>query len=478
MANARLFFWRINVKTFFTLLQILSTELERIAGEDANIIDASKKISVVSRRVLPALRHYSSWLLCVYHLLVAVQKKGNESPLPVQIREFWKVYANALTLLTSLFDVVQLPEIDYLLEEDEETLGFAPLAKDASSRRYLDANGAQKPRMDEPGLERSHPSIEMLYRIREFVIDGLDLVVSNKIPIALVDSESGKSFIYREEGLPPHFFSDPHIHRHTLSSTRIEREDIEQATSGLSDPAVDARSTVDEGSSASVSADMYRIVEGVERLVNDAAPEQLPFLDGGGGGGPPTPQGMTGAPFQDLNTAAGNHRSNTPMAPPGLYPPIRNGQPLAQAYTQRPALPSIPSIWNTGFSPQVADAPSPRTPPGLGQGQLSDNIGRSVPGYTRVVPNSFGQSARSMSSSWLPPSTGQAFSPWKGDAFDPYGSHPGAGSSLMNTSWANNAFVSSSIPSEVDYPVSGFNGRRTASQVGAIGQTPSYGQGG
>lgn len=181
MPNSPLFFQRINVKTFFTLLQILLAELERFAVEDSLSKDAKSgpdKVTAVARRVLPALRHYSSWLLIVSHSLVA-HKEEKDTPLAVQITEFWKIYANTLSLLASTFDVVHLPEIDYLLEEDEETLGFAPLHKDAASRRYLSATGKQKPRMTDAGVERSHPNIEMLYRIREFVIDGLDLVVSN-----------------------------------------------------------------------------------------------------------------------------------------------------------------------------------------------------------------------------------------------------------------------------------------------------------
>lgn len=59
----------------------------------------------------------------------------------------------------------------------EESLGFAPLDQDATSRRYLGSGDQLKPRMHDLGVERSHPNMEMLYRIREFVIDGLDLVV-------------------------------------------------------------------------------------------------------------------------------------------------------------------------------------------------------------------------------------------------------------------------------------------------------------
>ena len=168
------------MKTFFTLLQILLAEVERFAVEDPSNKDAKTgpdKVTVVARRVLPALRNYSSWLLTASSLLVSYQGE-KDSPLAVQIIEFWKIYANTLTLLASTFDVVNLPEIDYLLEEDEETLCFAPLAKEATSRRYFSSTGQQKPRMNDPGVERNHPNMEMLYRIREFVIDGLDLVVS------------------------------------------------------------------------------------------------------------------------------------------------------------------------------------------------------------------------------------------------------------------------------------------------------------
>lgn len=168
------------MKTFFTLLQILLAELERSAVEDPDSKDAKSKpdkVTVVARRILPTLRHYSSWLLTISPLLVACKEK--DTPLSVQIAEFWKIYANTLTLLALTFEVVDLPDVDYLLEEDEETLGFAPLDQKATSRRYMDADHRCKPRMHEEGVERSHPNIEMLYRIREFVIDGLDLVVGN-----------------------------------------------------------------------------------------------------------------------------------------------------------------------------------------------------------------------------------------------------------------------------------------------------------
>ncbi|GIJ85525.1 hypothetical protein Asppvi_004384 [Aspergillus pseudoviridinutans] len=522
VSNSRLFFQRINVKTFFTLLQILLAELERFAGEDSLSKDTKSgpdKITAVARRVLPALRHYSSWLLIVSHSLVA-HKEEKDTPLAVQITEFWKIYANTLSLLASTFDVVHLPEIDYLLEEDEETLGFAPLNKDAASRRYLSATGQQKPRMTDVGVERSHPNIEMLYRIREFVIDGLDLVVSNRIPIALVDDEDKKTFIYKEEGLPSQFFASPSGHHNTLSTASVEREDVQQVTKDAN-YAADSRSTFggSQSASASMSANMHRIVEGVERLVESdtyenapTLPDQLTF---------PRSTNQQPIPSNFFESSLNSTLRETdaparypPIAPPGLQlsmpnPTAGSAAPLSQSYTSRPTLPGIPSIWSTGLSPDIGGSSVPRTPPGLGQhpGQANtvDNrspdprhashdmttneliFRKSLVGQTSMH-NLLGGS--SSMSPWMSSSTPAAYHGLSGTGWDrsPLGraaSPPSLGvpsqpmsSGLVNASWANDAFLASTLSSGAGFPSSGPTSRRSASHFGTIGQTPSYGQGG
>lgn len=538
VSNACLFFQRINVKTFFTLLQILSAEVERFAAEDSNGKETkvgADKVTVVARRVLPALRHYSSWLLTVRDLLVACKEK--DTPLSVQITEFWKIYANTLTLLASTFDVVHLPDVEYLLEEDEETLGFAPLDKNVTSRRYLDMNGQRKPRMHDVGVERSHPNIEMLYRIREFVIDGLDLVVGNvwmlsyiyfcecflltmfqKIPIALVDDNDKKNFIYNEEGLPSQFFSSPQGHQNTLSSTSIEREDIQQATQD-SNNVVDTRSVFggSQSASASMSANMNRIVEGVERLVESDTYENAPsvpdYLSYSKMGGMPTasyPYGFDPTPTSREEAIPAR---NTPIAPPGLGPPMSKestirGSP-SQSYTSRPNLPGIPSIWNTALSPQVGDRTSPRTPPGLGQRPAGTNTNSPShhPSQDQLANDFlFRQSLVSQSQYPNTLNGSASLSPWPSSSTPPARHLLGAGapgwerdrlngassslfgvpsqpisSSLANASWANNAFLASTLSSGTSYPSSGTShdhNRRSASQLGAIGQIPPRGQGG
>ncbi|KKK13414.1 hypothetical protein P175DRAFT_047883 [Aspergillus ochraceoroseus IBT 24754] len=536
VSNASLFFQRINVKTFFTLLQILLAEVERFAVEDSNNKDTkvgADKVTVVARRILPALRNYSSWLLTVNNLLMAY-KEEKDTPLAVQVTEFWKVYANALTLLASTFDVVHLPEVDYLLEEDEETLCFSPFSKGATSRRYLDTNGQQKPRMNDPGVERNHPNIEMLYRIREFVIDGLDLVVGNKIPIALVDDEDKKTFIYKEDGLPSQFFASPPGHRHTLSSASIEREDIQQVKQNANCP-TDTRSVFggSQSASASISASMHRIVEGVERLVESdtyenapAVPEPLSFS--------PSTHPQLQRPASDQFYGLGTESilrtdsfpvRQTPIAPPGLGPPMANTSAAlarvssSQSYTPRPALPGIPSIWNTAFSPDVGDASSPRTPPGLRPHRVPAPMipeTATSPSHQHISPDSAmndlvlrqsliaqAQAQLQQGSSippWLSP-PGAAMhhqrlssSPWERDSLDattatPQQLHPGASfglpsqpmsSGLSNASWANDAFLASTLSSGAGYPRSGLGNTRQppSTQYGAIGQSPPCGHGG
>jgi hypothetical protein len=521
VSDARVFFQRINVKTFFTLLQILLVELERTASfEDSNGKDAlpsPDKVTVVARRILPALRHYSSWLLTNSQSL-AEQKEEKDSALSIQIKEFWKIYAGTLSLLASSFDVASLPEIDYLLEEDEESLGFAPLDQDATSRRYVGGGDQIKPRMHDLGVERSHPNMEMLYRIREFVIDGLDLVVSNRIPVALVDSEDKKTFIYQEEDLPSQFYSSPHGRQHALSSASIEREDIPQATQD-SHSVAEAQSLFggSQSASASMSANMNRIVEGVERLVDSDTyenapnvPDQFSFLSPVGE--IPTPTHVSpnanSYPFGEENSPS----LSTPIAPPpGLRPPVVNAADSlrassAQSYTPRPAIPSIPSIWTT-----TRDPAPPRTPPGLGP-----QVGQQAPLHPMAAANAM-SSERSLSQEqlahelmlrhnlaqtqysntmdvgsmptpWMSPSMSNTQSRptangWDRDshgrttfgAFEiPSQTHP---SSLGHPSWANEAFIASSLAQANPYS-SGIGGRKSATQLGAIGQTPPCGQGG
>ena len=179
--QAFFFFLRLNVKTMFTLLQVLQPELDclMLSGEEQGIgtdSERPERITAVARRVLPGLRQYSSWLTCTSALLAA---QIGDTTLNVQIKELWKIYANTLTLLAATFSAADLPSIDYLLEEDEDTIGFKPFEDESTPRRYYDqATGTRKPPFHAKGVERQHPNVEMLGRVRDFLTDGLTLALN------------------------------------------------------------------------------------------------------------------------------------------------------------------------------------------------------------------------------------------------------------------------------------------------------------
>ncbi|KAI9836318.1 MAG: hypothetical protein M1838_005083, partial [Thelocarpon superellum] len=163
--QAYFFFLRLNVKTFFALLQVLNGEVQ--TGEMAD------KISSVTRRILPGLRHCSTWLVANSALLAA---QVGDNSLNVQIKEMWRMYASSLTLLAATFAAETLPAAEYLLEEDEDTLGFKPFDTNATKSRYY-VGDKKKPRSYDVRVKRHHPNVEMLVRVRDFLTDGVELAV-------------------------------------------------------------------------------------------------------------------------------------------------------------------------------------------------------------------------------------------------------------------------------------------------------------
>jgi hypothetical protein len=166
-----------NLKVFFVLLGILVSEfadLEESPGHVDTTGDCSEKLTAVVRRVLPALRHYSSWLRSSFSSLY----KQTDETVVAHVREFWKRYSEALTVLTTTFDIETLPAIDYLLEEDLDTVAFAPLSNGASANRYRERNQI-KPKISDVGVYRRHPNQEMLARVRGLVLDGIQIIVND-----------------------------------------------------------------------------------------------------------------------------------------------------------------------------------------------------------------------------------------------------------------------------------------------------------
>lgn len=175
------FFLRLNIRAFLTLLRILQPELERSVGDDLPVGNIerpkqlSDKITLIARRIMPGLRLYSSWFVTNAAVLAA---NIGDTATVVLTKEMWKAYADILTLLASAFPSQDLPITNYMLEEDADTVGFKPLLSDRT-RKIWYSDEKLKPKFSHPVVERHHPNVEMLVRVRDFLIDGLQLAMDD-----------------------------------------------------------------------------------------------------------------------------------------------------------------------------------------------------------------------------------------------------------------------------------------------------------
>lgn len=203
-----LLFLRFNVKTFTTLLRVYYGDLQAIdlttTSEDDEL-DLATRVTAVSRSILPALRLYSSWLLTMTPMLAGLTA---DDLLGEAIDQFWPIYAKVIDLVAAIFpiwDLEDLDEITYMLEEDADTIEFKPLQHARTKKIWnYKTTGQAKPRFSDHGVERASADLEMLARVREFLTDGLFLANDDdSAPIKL----RGTRILHRDaeepEVLPP-----------------------------------------------------------------------------------------------------------------------------------------------------------------------------------------------------------------------------------------------------------------------------------
>ena len=161
------------------MLRVFYDDLKAVdlsAIEEDDGVRLATRLTDISRRILPALRLYSSWLLPMTHLLEGL---STDDLLRDAIDQLWPIYAKVVDLVAAIFpiwDLEDLSEVTYLLEEDAETLEFKPLMNEKTNKIWFNKHtGVSKPRFSDRGVERASVDGEMLARIKDFLFDGLFL---------------------------------------------------------------------------------------------------------------------------------------------------------------------------------------------------------------------------------------------------------------------------------------------------------------
>ncbi|KAF2849114.1 hypothetical protein T440DRAFT_508900 [Plenodomus tracheiphilus IPT5] len=385
------FYLRLNVKTFFILLQVLQPELDRLSeGDDVRqngerATHLSDKITAVARRILPGLRLYSTWFSRYWQVLNA---NIADTLTTVDVQELWKAYAATLTLLASSFPVDQLPQESYMLEEDTETIGFQPLISPDTMKLWYDG-GVMKQKWTD--LERNHPNVEMLMRVKDLLIDGLLLTQNAEAPLDL----DGSRFIYREEGLPSELLASPNNRTNGSPVLPVEAVDLPLFPPEKAIPEDQKSCSVAAGSesaSTTIAKDnaMHRMVDDLVGIDDglDPLPEEDENI-------PPTPpeqtfedtaivNDTTYAPavfyVSDLVKSFKNHKPLSPNPTSAMLSTPMGRSGSTSSVRQPAILPSLPdghhntnSIWNR----QSFSTPGPSSPSALNPNGFSNSLSRS-----------------------------------------------------------------------------------------------------
>jgi hypothetical protein len=324
----------------FMLLQVLQPELAGPGDNDDDVPDVTGKIkqpdkesgiSVIARRILPALRQYSTWLVSRANIIV---NQEGHSALSTHIKEMWSMYCSTLSMLVSTFQVAELLDlattVPYLLEEDAATVGFKPFRDSELCKLYTDDSGRLKPRTTDPGVSQELPGKENLVRVRDLLLDGMVLAHDESIPVYLINQE----FRFGEDGPPIASPISGHAQNHSLIAPPSPL--LQEITMAPAVPdtitaerfaAPRAPSITPSDSHQSMSTDMYQMVDS---LVSAKNTQQVSANESSYGMNSSTAEVFGAISMQDIRPVS-RHQATPLTFAPG------------------------PNIWASAFSPQPGE---------------------------------------------------------------------------------------------------------------------------
>lgn len=93
--------------------------------------------------------------------------------LQLEMRKFWHVYAETLSILVAMYPVVEIAEVPYLLSEDADTMGFTPFIDLVRKQHMFNSKDLPKPVYDGETFGPRSVDDEMLSRVKSLVKDGI-----------------------------------------------------------------------------------------------------------------------------------------------------------------------------------------------------------------------------------------------------------------------------------------------------------------
>lgn len=203
LRDSYIFYLRSNLRMFTTLLDVFYEDLRSfLLNMDDCDIELAAKLTTVGRRLLPSLRVLSNWLMSTVKMVTGlVDEPIVHDFIPI----FWTSYAKAIDLVAQAFpiwDLEDLAELTYLLEEDAVTMDFLPLTQDGPSRTrktwYNKSTDTLKHRVSDGNVTRVLIDEEMLQRVKDFLSDGVNMANDDDgvdVPVHL----RGTRIFYGEE---------------------------------------------------------------------------------------------------------------------------------------------------------------------------------------------------------------------------------------------------------------------------------------
>ncbi|KAI8231433.1 Protein SMG7 [Colletotrichum sp. SAR 10_96] len=201
------FILRLNARFFSTFCRLLKKEVEDIIerqakGEQTSADGASKeadKITPLLENTLPFVRLYAAWLVaCRVEILNA------QDPLEPFVKNMYKDFAKALTILCEMYGNEDLKLTPYLLPEDQESVGLLPLyglqLPETCRIHYEEGTRTVKPQAihyDGQQLDALH---EVFARVLNTIKCGFFLANDDtNFPFSYGTSTKGLTFTFEED---------------------------------------------------------------------------------------------------------------------------------------------------------------------------------------------------------------------------------------------------------------------------------------